>query len=178
MINHGTNKIWLIADTHFCHNEIIKYCKRPDNYEDLIIENWKNMVASTDVVLHLGDVTMGPCPISLKNLPGIKILKKGNHDDLDVAGHREAYYDMGFNIVVKNEGVIAANRNGHRLAFTHEPLIFHQFDLNIHGHLHNLAKLESVCKHYLVAMEYTDYKPILLDDVLKEVFGDDNHGHV
>ena len=55
--------IYIIADTHFSHNNIIKYCERPfsDTQEmnNYIVEKWNSVVKPNDIVLHLGDVGFG-----------------------------------------------------------------------------------------------------------------------
>ena len=56
---------------------------------------------------------------------------------------------------------------GTNIIFSHKPLIFHDHDINIHGHLHNLAKLKSCCNAYPLALEVTGYTPVLLMDILE-----------
>lgn len=54
---------YFIADTHFNHENIIKYCNRPfeDSKEmnEYIINKWNSVVTENDVVYHLGDVGFG-----------------------------------------------------------------------------------------------------------------------
>jgi len=56
-------RYWLITDTHFGHENIKKYCNRPDGFEDLILENLNPTedegVCPGDVLIHLGDVCFG-----------------------------------------------------------------------------------------------------------------------
>lgn len=51
--------IWFTSDTHFSHNNIIKYCQRPMtnsvSMDEKIIANWNRVVARGDIVYHLGD---------------------------------------------------------------------------------------------------------------------------
>ena len=53
-------KIFGIADTHFSHENIIKYCDRPfSNIKEMdnqLIKNWNNVVNPKDYVLHFGDL--------------------------------------------------------------------------------------------------------------------------
>lgn len=55
--------IYIISDTHFSHNNIIRYCDRPfTNIQDMnkhIVEKWNSVVKPNDIVLHLGDVGFG-----------------------------------------------------------------------------------------------------------------------
>ena len=56
-------KTYFIADTHFNHKNILKYCNRPfSNVKEMnekLIENWNNTVKKDDVVYMLGDFCMG-----------------------------------------------------------------------------------------------------------------------
>ena len=79
--------IFFVSDTHFQHENIIKYCKRPfkditENDEELI-RRWNEKVPENGIVFHLGDVGFGrPETINdiLKHLNGKIYLVIGNHD--------------------------------------------------------------------------------------------------
>lgn len=51
--------LWFIADTHFYHENIIKYCNRPfenvEDMNDILITNWNSVVKSDDDVIVAGD---------------------------------------------------------------------------------------------------------------------------
>ena len=49
--------IYVIPDTHLGHENIKKYCNRPENFEALIEKNWRAAISETDTVIHLGDVS-------------------------------------------------------------------------------------------------------------------------
>ncbi len=96
---------YFTSDTHFGHENIIKYCKRPfrDKYEMdcTIIENWNKAVRPTDTVIHCGDVTFygrDQADKIIKQLNGYKIVIRGNHDKglqrLKEYGFDEAHDNM------------------------------------------------------------------------------------
>ncbi len=77
---------YFIADTHFNHENIIKYCNRPfknsKEMNEYIISKWNSVVTKDDIVYHLGDVGFGSTEELKKlvsSLNGTKILIRGNH---------------------------------------------------------------------------------------------------
>jgi len=54
-----TNDTWIISDTHFFHENIGRYCNRPENWQELIIKNWNTLISPNENVLHLGDFALG-----------------------------------------------------------------------------------------------------------------------
>ena len=77
-------RIFVIADTHFGHKALAdKYLSRPADFAKKIIINWKRTIKSDDMIIHLGDVTVGTSTdwsFIIPDLPGRKILVLGNHD--------------------------------------------------------------------------------------------------
>ena len=93
-------RIFVVADTHFNHENIIRYCNRPFNnvYEmnEKIIENWNSVVEKDDTVYHLGDYGFGKkeeLQEIFNRLNGIKYLIMGNHD---IRFGKKYYLDIGF----------------------------------------------------------------------------------
>ena len=154
-------KTWLISDTHFYHDKMVVLCNRPLDFHQKIITNWNQMISTDDLVIHLGDITWTKDTV-VETLPGRKILIKGNHDKQSYSW----YMRNGFSFACESFSLFTGGLN---VIFSHKPLIFHEYDINIHGHLHNAATIDSVCKHYCVALENTDYKPILLSDLLPKI---------
>lgn len=80
------SKIYLIADTHFGHANIIRYCNRPfeNTYymKTTIVERWNAIVNDDDIVWHLGDFGFKDgIDINIFNsLKGQKHFIVGNHD--------------------------------------------------------------------------------------------------
>lgn len=75
-------KNWVTSDWHLGHVNIKKFCKtRPDNFEEVILNNYTAVVKDEDRVFFLGDMVWHQrwWPI-FRALPGKKILVRGNHD--------------------------------------------------------------------------------------------------
>lgn len=153
---------WVISDTHFFHDNIVKFCQRDTQLERLIgprpsrrdydhnkymLKRWNEIISVDDPVLHLGDVAfgrggMGPNGYLLPRyeveispyLNGKKYLILGNHDRDDVDWDRLGYTVIGeFGMVVNNKCV----------TFSHYPLDpsdafgLSDNEYHVHGHIHN-----------------------------------------
>lgn len=104
-----SEKFYFTSDTHFCHENIIKYCKRPfktveENDEELI-RRWNEKVPEDGIVFHLGDVAFGdPDRVNkiLLQLHGTIYLIIGNHDwRRIVSQHAWRFKDMTQQINMK-----------------------------------------------------------------------------
>lgn len=78
---------FFISDTHFFHNNVIKFDKRPfESIEDMhktMLKNWNDKVTNADTVYILGDFcwrTTDEAIDFLSELKGRKRLINGNHD--------------------------------------------------------------------------------------------------
>ena len=80
-----TPETWIISDTHFFHENIGRYCNRPENWQELIIKNWNDLVTPDETILHLGDFALGKkshFELLTGILNGKLYLIQGNHDRL------------------------------------------------------------------------------------------------
>ena len=75
------------SDTHFNHENIIKFCNRPfkdvEQMNDVMIANWNSVIGKDDTVFHLGDFCLGGAAEWTKildRLNGKIYLIMGNHD--------------------------------------------------------------------------------------------------
>lgn len=166
------NRIYLITDTHFNHKNIIDFCGRPENYEQLLFSSMQT-VPEDSILLHLGDICMGRDEEVHKQfiepLKCKKWLVRGNHDRKS----DHWYYEHGWDVVCES---INIKRGGNHIVFSHKPVtlpvIRGRFPvINIHGHFHNtdhrkhepeMSKLLTD-HHHLLAVEYTDYQIVSLD---------------
>ena len=78
-------KIFMIADTHFGDENIIKFEGRPfksvKEMNQTMIENWNSVVSDEDTVFVLGDfISDASCLPLIDNLKGHIKLILGNHD--------------------------------------------------------------------------------------------------
>lgn len=160
---------WFISDTHFGHKNIIKYCNRPMNHEQVIIRNWMKVVKPTDTIFHLGDVTVfyGENQEEWEQVVGTKLtgnkkLVMGNHD----LRPKKYYASLGFKVIEP----FIANVDDIRILFSHYPT-YHtpedNWDLNIHGHSHTHKKKKWSKFHINISVEHMKYSPARLRDILK-----------
>lgn len=156
---------WLITDTHFNHEKVKEYCGRPDDFE-FKIENGLKLILPEDVLIHLGDICIGDDENVhkkyIKPLKCKKWLVRGNHDRKSDGW----YLANGWDAV--SHGIFL-DRFGKKIYLSHMPFpIQPPFDVNIHGHLHNTGHREGINdgKHINLAIENTNYQPVLLENML------------
>ena len=55
--------IYFTSDTHFGHDNVIRYCDRPyktlSEMDEALVENWNQALRPDDTIYHLGDFTLG-----------------------------------------------------------------------------------------------------------------------
>ena len=162
------NKIFMISDPHFHHENIIKYENRPfDNAEQMtktIIKNWNKVVKRDDEVFCLGDICFKNKEVTteiVQQLNGIKTLILGNHDR---SKSKKWWQEVGFQEVSKYLIIV-----GDFYILSHEPIYLTEAMLyaNIHGHIHHL-KYESK-QYFNVSVECIDYTPMNFEDIKKEI---------
>jgi calcineurin-like phosphoesterase family protein len=131
---------YVIADTHFFHENIVEYARRPPDHDSIMLERWRSTVGRHDIVLHLGDVFhwrgTGLQRFSAEIAPrltGTKYLLLGNHD-------KEAidYGTFGFEVIQP----FSFEYRGYEISFSHWPfrpgeILASEKRLRVHGHIHN-----------------------------------------
>ena len=171
-------KTYIISDTHFNHENIIKYCNRPfssiKEMNETLINNWNKIVKKNDIVYHLGDFFLGS-KFDLKEivnkLNGQIYLIRGNHEHLNV----KSYEDAGI-IVLKNAPILLKE---YKVALTHRPLpngMLKEGYVNLHGHIHNKklediydSKLYDKTRHLNVSCDVLNFQPVLINDLLNNL---------
>lgn len=169
---------WVVSDTHFGHENIVGYCSRPEDHDQLILEQWRAYVPDDATVLHLGDIcwksngwfkhTVAP------RLTGArKLLILGNHDK----GRPSFYRDCGFKIVRPFQ----IDFKGQIVSFDHYQAggDLHNNEWRLHGHIHNNGYYDAgrdpesgdrlphvlvpfLRNHINLSVEQTRYRPVNL----------------
>ncbi len=157
----------LLADTHFGHANIIRYCSRPFSFRRVeemnrvILRNWNQTVGMQDRIYFLGDLCYGPqakAPAYYrKRLRGKITWIRGNHDE----GVEETI-DWK---VLEYDGI--------RLLLVHDPVPWKgRFDgWILHGHHHNNHLTTFPFFHpeertVNLSVEVTGYRPVSLEEIV------------
>lgn len=160
--------VFFIADTHFDHANIIRYCNRPfENVDDMnqyMVEQWNKKITHGDKVFVLGDFALGGSQNIIKwgrALHGNKTLIMGNHD----RATKSVYLEAGFQEVIRYP--ILWNDI---FLLSHAP----RFDsnigalYNIYGHVHNEPRYEDAnAQGICVSVERTGYGPLSFEEIQK-----------
>lgn len=176
---------WFISDTHFGHENIIKYQNRPfscaKEMDEIMIARWNEVVKPEDHISHLGDVTMarGGRVIQeafirlIKRLNGHKRLYLGNHDHLPVEVYLEAGFEKIYATWQDEAGILCSHIPIH-------PSAIGSATANVHGHIHgnkspepiifeDTDKGRSVRPYVNICVEVTDYHPISFEEVQQRI---------
>lgn len=174
-----SGKTWVYSDPHFYHKNIVTFV----NYDGSKVRPWdcaKNMtedmitwynelVSDGDRVYILGDVAFSNANMqaTVSRLKGRKVLVPGNHEPPKMRKYFDLFDDVRGYVVKK--GFIMSHMPIHTQSMG-------RWDLNIHGHLHNNTVKENIkhpdgpddLRYYCACVERTNFRPILLDTILKE----------
>lgn len=188
-IPYDPKKIFFTSDLHFNHKNIMNFCKRPfkdiDEMKDILIANWNNVVGKDCIVFDLGDFAFagtGEWKRILKELNGIHILIKGNHE-VTRAPQPSALRD--FFAVYEN---LTIEINGQKIYLNHFPYLCmdgtykteHQ-PWQLFGHVHlspimenNIGKDFDRLKilfpnQYDVGVDFNNYEPISFEEVKEKI---------
>jgi calcineurin-like phosphoesterase family protein len=154
--------IWFTADTHFNHDNILRYCNRPfDTVEEMdekIISNWNSIVSEDDTIYHLGDFCFGNTNKYLSRLRGNIIRLKGSHDK-DI--------QQPYMIVIEPEGLKDEYGNQRTIVLCHYALRVweksHYASYHLFGHSH--GKLPPMGLSFDVGIDSNNFFPYSLADI-------------
>ena len=168
--------IFVTADTHFNHINILKYCNRPfetiEEMNETIIKNWNETVSNNDLVYHLGDFMMG---LSIRNheasfvkfkelvsrLRGKIRLITGNHDKALIKlcnMKNECPFE-----VIKSRDFVRCQ--GRKIVMEHRPT---NTDFLLHGHSHGNVKAKGFIR-LDIGVDCWDYAPISLEEAVSKL---------
>ena len=185
-IDTSTTKIWFTSDTHFGHQNILKFCERPfvstEEMDNAIIERWNSKVGKDDIVFHLGDFAFASNKrwqelISLLN--GKIYLLLGNHDITRWPGS----YTMQLFDRVENQMMLKID-NKYKVYLNHFPFLCYDgtyrnpedCTIQLHGHVHQ--RIGDISKdaqrlqyrfpcQYDVGVDNNDFYPVSWEEILK-----------
>lgn len=178
-------KAWVYSDPHFYHQNICTFTNydgskvRPwddaDTMTEEMIEWYNELVSDQDRVYILGDVAFSVRTMreAVTRLKGRKVLVPGNHDPNKLKKYIDLFDDVRGYVVKK--GFIMSHIPIHEQSLS-------RWQLNIHGHLHNnqvelieedphsgaVMSREVDRRYYCACVERTNFRPILLDQILDE----------
>ena len=161
--------ILLTTDSHFNHQKILQYCDRPNDFEERLVKGF-SLLNEDDILFHLGDICIGADQDVhdniIQKIKAKKILVRGNHDKKS----NSWYLRNGWDFVCTN---FFDKYHGVKVLFSHRPVAWDGvFDINIHGHLHNLAhrpEEKGNCMNHLISLEIDGYIPLTLRSVLEKI---------
>jgi calcineurin-like phosphoesterase family protein len=173
-----STNVWFTSDTHYGHKNIIKYCSRPfkdaQEMDEILIQNWNQVVKPGDVVYHLGDFTLNDLPIARdyrSRLAGNIHLVYGNHDKwvkklntlkthpigVDVAGFQwlGPYKEIKVGdqkIILCHYAMEVWNRS-------------HHGSWMLHGHSHGTLRKDRTKRRMDVGVDPNNYRPLSFDEI-------------
>jgi len=164
-------RAFVISDTHFDHENIIRYCNRPFAstrlMNEALVQNWNQAVGKSDIVFFLGDFTYGRNHNSidywLGKLNGRVFFMRGNHD-LDPVT-RALEIPSCFFVRYREKD----------LMLTHDPLRPASWKgWMVHGDKHNNRPVEyplvnCAGKTMNVCVEMIDYAPLPMEKALNAI---------
>ena len=166
--------VWFTADTHFSHDNIIKYCSRPfKNVKEMntkIIENWNSVVGEHDTVYHLGDFVFTKFETEIqmltKHLKGHIHLMLGNHDHL--LRHHKHLWNYFASVSDSYKEIKYAKQS---MTLCHYALRVwnksHYGAWNLYGHSH--GTLEGLKNQMDVGVDCNNFTPISFDQIREKL---------
>jgi len=173
-------KVFFTADSHFGHENIIKFCNRPfvnaSEMDREMERRWCEIVPDDGIVFHLGDFTLGGDMVAdgyFQMLTGeIKMLSNPWHHDKRWLLNPDMHYATGYGapVVLLPPMVVLEvpqmEQNGYPLAITlcHYPIgewdRKHYGAWHLHGHSHGNYKYVSTEKAIDVGVDCWDFRPV------------------
>lgn len=193
-LDSSKNKIWFVSDTHFGHQNIIKFCNRPwkttEEMDEALINNWNSVVGKDDLVFHLGDFAFAQnarWKELISRLNGHITLILGNHDESRWPG------DKIMGLFDRVEQQMLLKIDGYQVYLNHYPFLCYAgtyrnpevATIQLFGHVHsgsNSAGKDSDRLNYRFPYQYdvgvdnNNYFPISWEQVRERIQEQVNNG--
>lgn len=175
--------VYFTSDTHFGHENIIRYCNRPfQNAEEMnaeLIRRWRETVPEDGIVFHLGDFAHGNARLwndILCALTGRKYLILGNHD---MKVLRQGYTGK-FELVAQQ---MTIRVGGQAIVLNHNPFLCYGGSYRdvwqLFGHVHSGPASHTGLDHprlrmlfplqYDVGVDNNDFRPVSFAEVKTKI---------
>lgn len=161
-------KVFVTADQHFGHKNVIEYENRPfssvEKMDEALIKNWNKVVGKNDKVYVLGDVSFHGREKTIEiiqRLSGRKTLVMGNHDRKNA----QFWMDCGFEYVnptpiIYKDWFVMSHEPPHYIA-QNRPY-FH-----LYGHCHGSEMYKTITQtSACVCVERWEYTPVEFDKIM------------
>lgn len=176
--------IWFTSDTHFWHENIIKYCNRPfkdvSEMNEELIRRWNETVPEYGIVFHLGDFCNGNSKAwneVLFRLKGRIYLILGNHD---MKAFRSGYIGSRIEYVAQQ---MTIRVGGQSIILNHNPFLCYGGSYRdvwqLFGHVHSGPNSHTGMDHprlqylfprqYDVGVDNNDFRPISFTEVKSKI---------
>ena len=167
--------IFVTADHHFGHANIIEYTNRPfasvEEMDAALIAAWNERVTDYDLVYHLGDFTLGGINKMLRyyrQLNGIIVLMQGNHDWRWMGEYRQWKHG----VIDMMPPLHTIEIDGNLVVMCHYAMRVwdraHHGSFHIYGHSH--GELPGVGRSMDVGVDtHPDYAPYTIREVLSKL---------
>lgn len=159
-------KIFVTADNHFSHKNILTFCSRPfkdvNEMNEAMIQNWNNVVDYSDTVYVLGDFSLGNPHSIIERLNGNIVFLKGDHDKwIDKYKWDERVSYAGYVKILYYKDV--------SITLCHWPFREwykrHYGAYDLHGHSH--GTLTPLKNQLDVGVDCFNFEPVSLDKIKK-----------
>ena len=166
--------VWFTSDTHFWHENIIRFCNRPfssiQEMNEELIRRWNETVPEEGVVFHLGDFAFGGAKEwneVMFRLNGKIYLILGNHDMKQMKqGFMQRFEHVTQQMTIRV--------GGQSIILNHNPFLTYggcsRNTWQLFGHLHSgplsdqgkdLTRLQVLFpRQYDVGVDNNDYRPV------------------
>ena len=163
------SEIFIISDTHWGHENILKFKDdagnliRPEfnsieEMDEYMVNQWNKTISASDIVYHLGDVFFNNGHKHLSRLNGRKRLILGNHDN-----GKSEYIQKYFQKVLMWRMFPEFD-----CLLTHVPVhdsALFKVNKNLHGHVHQNSLNDS--RYINCSVEVQNYTPKHIEELVR-----------